>query len=146
MSRRLAMIFGVLPLLAVGCGSGSGTGGQPAASQEDIMGAWVVESAEAFGRPVPTPEGKGMKLEFRPEKAVWRFQNETGWRAFDGKLRHDPTTDPKRIDLVQPDRPDGSVASGIYTFRGGQLIIAMGAERPKSFDEPCDAKLILKRE
>jgi uncharacterized protein (TIGR03067 family) len=139
---RRVVVFTALSLLPAGCGR-SGIVGRPPAPQDELMGYWVVESAEAFGRPGPT---QTMKLEFHQDKATWHFQTRDGWKTFDGMLRFDPKADPKTIDLGGPDRPAGRVAIGIYAFREGRLIISMGAERPKSFDDLSDAKLVLKHE
>jgi len=110
-----------------------------------FLGTWVVESAEALGQKAPDEHAGGMKLTFHPDKATWHFRRPDGWKSFDGTLWCDPASEPKEIDLSQPNNP-GKVALGIYKIEGNTLTISMGAERPKTFEEPSWAKMVFRRE
>ena len=151
-----------LLLLTTGCG-GSKVDRQPTPSSQpkaqppiisksetprgELLGVWVFESGEALGQKSPDKSVGAMKLELHPDKATWHFRLSDGWKAFDGTLRYDPKSNPKQIDLSQPNNPD-TVALGIYKIEGNKLTISMSAERPKSFEEskPSLAKLVLKRQ
>jgi len=86
-----------------------------------------------------------MKLEFRPNKVIWQFQVEDGWKSWDGKFWVDSEAEPKEMDLSEPNNPD-RVALCIYKIEGGRLTILMGAERPTTFHDPSTGKLVLTKE
>lgn len=113
--------------------------------RDEILGTGVIESAEALGQKSPADQAGRMKLEFHSDKVTWHFRVGDGWKSWDGTLRFDPKSDPKQIDLSQPNNPN-TVALGIYKIEGKRLMISMGAERPKTFDEPSWSKFVLQRE
>lgn len=117
----------------------------PEVPRDELRGVWVADSGEVMGQKAPDKDAGRMKLEFHAEKATWHFQSPEGWKAFDGILRYDSKSEPKQVDLGQPSNPD-KVALGIYKIEGNKLTISMGAERPKTFEEPSLAKMVLKRQ
>jgi uncharacterized protein (TIGR03067 family) len=118
------------------------TGGR---GPDGLMGAWVVQSGEVKGQKAPAKDAGKMKLEFRPGRVTWHHRVRDGWQSFDGELRHDPTSDPKQIDLAEPTNPK-NVARGIYKIEGDRLTISAGAARPRSFQEPGLFVLVFKRQ
>src|SRR5262245_54418260 len=98
--------------------------------RDDLIGTWVVESAEALGNKSPADQAGRMKIEFHSDKAKWHFRQGDGWRAWYGTLSRNPTASPKQIDLSQPDNP-ATVVHGIYKIEYGILTISAGPVRPK---------------
>ena len=152
---RILVLTGALLGLLTGC-TDSGSSQPPPPSQpavvaqprpprDELIGIWVMEWVEALGKKSPPEEAGGMKLEFRPNNVTWHFRQPDGWKSWDGELRYDSKSEPKQIDLFRPTNPD-KVGLGIYKIEGNKLTISMGAERPKNWEEPSLAKMVLRRQ
>jgi uncharacterized protein (TIGR03067 family) len=129
---------------AVALSGGCSQTAEPATNP--LFGKWEAVSGNFLGQEIRGKQSLGMRITFGPDKAIWHFNTPEGAKSYDGYYRIDETTQPCQIDLRQPDSEDvNRTLCGIYRIDGDTLRIYMGAERPKDFEAPVMAKLVLKR-
>jgi uncharacterized protein (TIGR03067 family) len=104
----------------------------PAAAGSDkhrLQGAWLAESAEALGAPLPADQVRQMRLEFTDGGVrIWQ----PGKPVQEGAFKLDPAAAPKEIDAIR----SAAVTRGIYRFDGDRLTLCMGEpgpDRPREF-------------
>ncbi len=112
---------------------------------EKIQGTWVVVSVERGGR--PDEEGKKAKVEFQGDTVIIHDPR----HEEKAKIKLDPTTKPRSIDITPQGPGDSKIVLGIYEFNGDELKLCftMGKEgRPTEFASKPDSEvslIVLKR-
>jgi uncharacterized protein (TIGR03067 family) len=105
--------------------------------------AWTL--VEDNGKKIPPG---AVKIVFNKGTATWQFGGPEGVEQINANFRHNPSKDPKEIDLAaDPDAPQRTMP-GIYKIEGDLLIICLGAERPTQFIGGANRKaslLVFKR-
>ena len=99
-----------------------------------LQGSWAVVSVTASGRP-QTVDEKSNNLTIQIKLKVLSFKYKGAKKSLDMKLKIDPTTKPKSIDL-RSTTPNGKTALGIFEVADGKLKLCwapFGKSRPKSF-------------
>jgi uncharacterized protein (TIGR03067 family) len=108
--------------------------------KKNLIGTWKLVSCEAEGEEVP-------ETILKVEVVRWRItENSVEWtvekeQKGEDKYTLDPTTRPKRIDLMDK---EGRSTPGIYSLEGDTLKVCMnegGKERPKEFASQPNTRL-----
>jgi uncharacterized protein (TIGR03067 family) len=116
--------------------------------KKNLIGTWKAVSCEAGGEKVPEKILKGEVVRWRiTENSVeWTVEKEQMGKD---KYSLDPTTKPKRIDLMDK---EGRHTPGIYSLDGDTLKVCLNEaskERPKEFASKLNTHLsvwVFKRE
>jgi uncharacterized protein (TIGR03067 family) len=104
-----------------------------------LAGTWSAVSEVANGDAKDKDEIKKQKLIITAD-GKWDLQMD-GKTVYKGSMKIDPTKKPKSIDfVVGGGTADGTVAKGIYEFKGDDLKTCwtLGDERPKKFESTGD--------
>jgi uncharacterized protein (TIGR03067 family) len=118
----------------------------PAARADDLKameGKWKVESAEAGGKPVESPELKALVVTITGD----RYELMTDEGPDGGTLKLDETQNPKAMDATDTEGLTvGKMIKAIYELSGDTLRVCYaldGGERPKEFATKADSPLLL---
>ena len=147
------------PVAALASIPAAGTAVAPSRSEperdiERLQGRWVI--LEARQRGVPIDEVIGDRLVIEGSRFIWTAIRGEPERIYSrgvtrGRVALDPSTDPSRLDLVEPGRTVG----GIYLASddGNRLTLCLGDPdvpgRPRSFASDPNSRqllLVLRRE
>jgi uncharacterized protein (TIGR03067 family) len=140
----------VLPPLALVLFAASAVAqGDAQKEQAKFQGTWVIESAQADGKEIPSDVFKSFKMTFKGDA----YAVQMGQEKIEGAFRLDPSANPKKIDIQPENGPDrGRVQAGVYEFDGDKLKICAappGKDRPAGFDtkdKPGQTLLILRKQ
>jgi len=127
-----ALALFVAPLL--GSDSPTGYDGATVVADEALQGTWGRVRVERNGQLLMTPY---VVVTFRGR--TW--EEKTGGHVRRGIFTVDPSRNPRRLDLVHPDDPPGTVRKFIYQVNGDTLRVAYTwrlGEPPAAFNEPDD--------
>ena len=110
-----ALALFVAPLL--GSDSPTGYDGATVVADEALQGTWGRVRVERNGQLLMTPY---VVVTFRGR--TW--EEKTGGHVRRGIFTVDPSRNPRRLDLVHPDDPPGTVRKFIYQVNGDTLRVA----------------------
>ncbi len=100
---------------------------------EKLQGTWSVASAEENGK--EQADEKSRKLTIMIKSDIFSFKFEGQPKTLDMKLKLDPSSEPKAVDLASTIR-GGQVSYGIYELEGEELKVCWsrsGKSRPDTF-------------
>jgi uncharacterized protein (TIGR03067 family) len=140
----------VLPLLALVLFAASAFAQNDAQKEQaKFQGMWVIESAQADGKEIPSDVFKSFKITFKGDA----YTMQMGQEKIEGTFRLDSSANPKQIDILPENGPDrGRVQAGVYEVDGNKLRISAaqpGKGRPANFDtkdQPGQTLLVLRKQ
>lgn len=114
----------------------------PKKDAPSIVGEWIPTNAVRGGKPDNPPAGTSITF-LADGKVI--FKEGKRDKAEEGTYKIDSKKDPAEIDLVPPAAEKGPNIVGIYKLEKDTLTIciAMGGDRPKKFESPEGAQVML---
>ena len=110
---------------------------------KDMEGKWKVESAEANGKELESPEMKELVVTITGDQYEVVLKGMTDR----GSIKLDETQKPKSIDATDTEGDDvGKVLKAIYELKGDTMRVCYaitGGERPKEFTTKEGAPFII---
>jgi uncharacterized protein (TIGR03067 family) len=117
----------------------------PAGDPRALVGEWVAVTSAHDGAERTVPEGAYV-LVFAADGKMTEVRGPAGPRG-EGTYKADPKADPPAIDFVRPPDQKKPALRGIYKVDGDTLTVCLPidpeGERPKAFEAPAKAKVLL---